>query len=94
MRKSNPHPSQIQPNMEKVGYWLNKALVFDLFLVFFFFAWFMVALIGNSFHFNLGLDLWQQLWQPVIQPVLGIMMAGAIASGIISKLKSLAKTEN
>jgi hypothetical protein len=76
--------------MEKVGYWINKALVFDLFLVFFFFAWFMVAIIAKSLHFNLGLDLWQQLWQPVIQPVLGIMMAGAIASGIISKFKSIA----
>jgi hypothetical protein len=74
--------------MEKFLRWLNKALMFDLFLVFFFFAWFVVAAIADSMHFNLGWNLWQQLWQPVIQPVLGIMMAGAIASGAIAKINN------
>ena len=74
--------------MDKLLRWLNKALMIDLFLVFFFFIWFVVAAIADSMHFNLGWSLWQQLWQPLIQPVLGIMMAGAIASGVIPKISA------
>jgi hypothetical protein len=62
-------------------------LMFNLFLVFFFFVWFVTALAGESLHVNFGLELWRQLWQPLIQPVLGIVMAGAIASGVISKIR-------
>jgi hypothetical protein len=75
--------------MEKFVRLLNKALTIDLFLVFFFFIWFVVAAIAESMHFNLGWSLWQQLWQPLIQPVLGIMMAGAIATGVIPKIIAL-----
>jgi hypothetical protein len=73
--------------MEKFLYWLNKALLADVFLVFFFFAWFVAAVVGDRFSFNLGLDLWQQLWMPLIQPALGIVMAGAILSGVVSKFQ-------
>ncbi len=73
--------------METIGRWTNKFLMFNLFLVFFFFAWLLVALGGETLKINLGLDLWRQLWEPLIQPVLGIVMAGAIASGVISKVK-------
>jgi hypothetical protein len=79
--------------MDKFLRWLNKALMFDLFLVFFFFAWFVVAAIAESMHFDLGWSLWQQLWQPLIQPVLGIMMAGAIASGVIPKISTWFRKE-
>jgi len=75
---------------EKFVFWLNKALMLDLFLVFFFFLWFVVAVIADKLNFHLGLGVWQELWTPVIQPVLGIMMAGAIASGIAGKVKSIA----
>jgi hypothetical protein len=74
-------------NMETIGRWTNKFLMFNLFLVFFFFAWLLVALGGETLKVNLGLELWRQLWEPLIQPVLGIVMAGAIASGVISKVK-------
>ena len=73
--------------MAKLGFWLNKALMADLFLVFFFFGWFAVAVIAEQFHLHLGLAVWQSLWQPLIQPVLGIMMAGAVLSGVISKFR-------
>lgn len=73
--------------MEKFLYWLNKALLADVFLVFFFFTWFVAAVVGDRFSFNLGLDLWQQLWMPLIQPALGIVMAGAILSGVVSKFQ-------
>jgi hypothetical protein len=74
--------------MQTIGFWLNKALMIDLFLVFFFFAWFALAVIAEQLHLHLGLSVWQSLWQPLIQPILGIMMAGAIFSGIISKFQS------
>jgi hypothetical protein len=74
--------------MQKLGFWINKALMFDLFLVFFFFVWFVLALGAEQLHLHLGLNVWHFLWQPVIQPVLGIMMAGAILSGIIGKLRT------
>jgi ABC-type microcin C transport system permease subunit YejB len=79
--------------METFLRWLNKALMFDLFLVFFFFAWFVVAVTAESLHVNLGWGLWQQLWQPLIQPALGIMMAGAIASGVITKIADATKND-
>lgn len=72
--------------MEKLSFWLNKALMVDLFLVFFFFGWFVLAVAAEQFHGHLGLAVWQSLWQPLIQPVLGIMMAGAILSGAIAKV--------
>ncbi|MEI6427303.1 MAG: hypothetical protein WCO45_02780 [Pseudanabaena sp. ELA607] len=75
--------------MEKIGIWLNKFLLINVFVVFFFFVWFMAALAGESLHIHLGLKLWQSLWQPLIQPVLGIVMAGAIASGVIGKVKQI-----
>ena len=73
--------------MQKLGFWVNKALMVDLFLVFFFFAWFVLAVIAEKVHLHLGLLVWQSLWLPLIQPVLGIMMGGAILSGIISKFR-------
>lgn len=76
--------------MENLLRWVNKALLFDMFLVFFFFAWFVVAVVGDRLlNFNLGLGIWQQLWEPIIQPALGIVMAGAILSGVASKFKKI-----
>ncbi len=80
--------------MEKLGGWLNRFLLINVFMVFFFFSWFMVALAGESFHVHLGLKLWQSLWQPLIQPVLGIVMAGAITSGVIAKAKQILQQKN
>lgn len=69
--------------------WLNRFLVFDVFLVLFSFFWFALALLGRSFGISLGLDLWYQLWNPVFTPAIGILMAGAILSWIISKITQL-----
>lgn len=74
--------------IDKLGFWLNKALMLDLFLVFFFFAWFAAAVIAEQVHLHFGLLVWQSLWQPLIQPVLGIMMAGAILSGVVGKFQN------
>ncbi len=69
---------------EKFLNWLNLILVADVFLVFFGFGWFVLAVIGNATGVPLGLDLWHKLWLPVFNPAIGILMGGAILSGIIS----------
>lgn len=72
--------------MVKLYYWLNKLLLLDVFLVFGFFGWFVVAAIAQNSGLDLGMGLWQQLWMPVIQPALGLVMLGAIMSGVVSRL--------
>lgn len=67
--------------------WLNLFLVADVFLVLFGFFWLAAAVIGNSLHIPLGLELWYKLWNPVFTPAIGILMGGAILSGIISQIK-------
>lgn len=73
---------------EQLGKWLNRFLVFDVFLVIFAFFWWGVALIGHSFGLSLGLDLWYQLWQPLFNPAIGILFLGAILSWLISKIQN------
>jgi len=68
---------------------INKILLLDVLLVAIFFLWFIVALAAESLHWHLGWQLWQSLWQPVIQPALGLVMLGAIATGIVNKLKKI-----
>jgi len=73
--------------MDNLLAWLNRFLTANFFLVLFFFAWFVIATIGENFHVHLGWNLWQQLWQPLIQPAIGLVMLGAIGSGILSRWK-------
>ena len=71
---------------EQLTTWINRLLIADVFLVFFGFAWFMIAVIGKTFDIPLGLDLWYQLWQPLFNPAIGILFLGAFATWIINKL--------
>jgi TRAP-type C4-dicarboxylate transport system permease small subunit len=64
--------------------WLNWALMVNLFLVIASFAWLTVAVLGETIHVPLGLQLWYKLWNPVFTPAIGILMAGAIVSGLTS----------
>ncbi|NBD16622.1 MAG: hypothetical protein GVY04_10920 [Cyanobacteria bacterium] len=66
--------------------WLDRVLMFDLFLVLGSFFWFAIALIGHSADIPLGLNLWYQLWEPVFTPALGILMLGAIGNGIVRQI--------
>lgn len=66
--------------------WLNRILVFDVFLVLLGFFWFVIAVLGRSVEVSLGLDLWYKLWQPLFQPALGVLMLGAILSGVINQI--------
>jgi hypothetical protein len=72
---------------EKILDWLNRFLVFDVFVVFFGFAWFVLGLVGRSMGNSKIFDVWYQLWIPVFNPAIGILFLGAFASWGISKLK-------
>jgi hypothetical protein len=71
--------------------WLNRFLVWDVFLVLFAFFWFAIALVGHSVGIGLGLDLWYKLWPTVFQTAIGILMLGAILSWAISKISQRLK---
>ncbi|NBD32915.1 MAG: hypothetical protein GVY17_08135 [Cyanobacteria bacterium] len=66
--------------------WLDRVLMFDLFLVLGSFFWFAIALVGRAADVPLGLNLWYKLWDPVFTPALGILMLGAIGNGIIRQI--------
>jgi hypothetical protein len=72
--------------------WLNRLLVFDVFLVLLSFAWLVVAVIGEMLEIPLGWQLWTRLWQPVFTPAIGILMLGAILSGVINQISKRLKS--
>lgn len=74
---------------EQLVNWLNRFLVFDVFLVLFGFFWFGMALIGRSFGVPLGLDLWYKLWQPLFNPAIAILILGALVNWLINKVRQL-----
>lgn len=67
--------------------WLNRILIFDVFLVIAGFLWFAVAVIGESTGIPLGFKLFQQLWLPLFNPAISILIAGAILSWVINKIQ-------
>jgi hypothetical protein len=70
---------------ETLMVWLNRLLVFDVFLVLFGFFWFAIAVIGRSIGVPLGWDVWYKLWQPLFNPAIGILFLGAIVTWLINK---------
>lgn len=72
---------------ENFSIWLNRLLVADVFLVFFAFFWFAIAVVGKSLGLPLGFDIWYKLWQPVFNPAIGILFLGALLSWLINKVK-------
>jgi hypothetical protein len=71
---------------EQLLIWINRLLIADVFLVFFGFAWFAIAVIGKSLNIPLGFDLWYQLWQPLFNPAIGILFLGAFATWLVKKV--------
>ena len=71
---------------EQIIKWLNRILIADVFLVFFGFIWFAIAVIGRSLNIPLGFDLWYQLWQPLFNPAIGILFLGAFLTWSIDKI--------
>lgn len=65
---------------------LNTLLMLNVFFVMFSFAWFIAALLGDSFGVPLGLQLWLSLWEPVFTPAIGILMGGAVLTGILGQV--------
>ncbi|WP_072620652.1 hypothetical protein [Spirulina major] len=70
----------------KVLEWIDRILVFDVFLVLGGFIWFAIALIGRSAGIPLGWDLWYALWQPLFNPAISILVMGAVLSWVFRKL--------
>ena len=66
--------------------WLNRFLVFDVFVVLIGFLWFAIALIARSLGVPAIFDLWYKLWIPVFNPAIGILFLGAILGWLISKI--------
>ncbi|MDB9495447.1 hypothetical protein PN441_13545 [Spirulina major CS-329] len=78
----------------KVLEWIDRILVFDVFLVLGGFIWFAIALIGRSAGIPLGWDLWYALWQPLFNPAISILIAGIVVSWAVKKLgQRFAKSE-
>ncbi|AVQ72356.1 hypothetical protein MTo_02704 [Microcystis aeruginosa NIES-1211] len=67
--------------------WLNRILIFDVFLVIAGFLWFAVAVIGESTGIPLGFKLFQRLWLPLFNPAISILIAGAILSWAINQIQ-------
>jgi len=67
--------------------WLNRLLVFDVFLVLMAFFWFAIALVGEATGIPLGLDIWYKLWQPLFNPAIAILFLGAILNWLINKIQ-------
>lgn len=67
--------------------WLNRLLMFDVFLVFFGFFWFAAAVVGRSIGVPLGFDIFYKLWQPLFNPAIAILIMGALLSWLIDKIQ-------
>ena len=67
--------------------WLNRILIFDVFLVIAGFLWFALAVIGESTGIPLGFKLFQRLWLPLFNPAISILIAGVIFSWAINKIQ-------
>ncbi len=74
--------------MEVFLKWLNRLLVFDVFLVIFGFVSFVIAVVGNSLGFSVGFELWYQLWQPLFNPAIAILILGALVSWGVKKISN------
>ncbi len=71
---------------ESLVTWINRLLIADVFLVFFGFAWFAIAVIGRYLDIPLGFDIWYSLWQPLFNPAIGILFLGAFVTWAINKV--------
>jgi hypothetical protein len=73
---------------EQIVTWLNRFLMADVFLIFFGFIWFAIAVIGRYLDIPLGFNLWYKLWIPLFNPAIGILFLGAFATWLIGKISS------
>jgi hypothetical protein len=73
---------------EQIVTWLNRFLIADVFLVFFGFFWFAIAVIGRYLDIPLGFNLWYKLWIPLFNPAIGILFLGAFATWLIGKISN------
>ncbi|GFE70542.1 hypothetical protein [Chroococcus sp. FPU101] len=66
--------------------WLDRILMFDVFLVIIGFVWFAIAVLGRSLGLSLGWEIWYKLWLPLFNPAIGILVLGALLSWVVKKI--------
>lgn len=66
--------------------WLDRFLMFDVFLVIIGFVWFAIAVLGRSLGLSLGWEIWYKLWLPLFNPAIGILVLGALLSWVVKKI--------
>ncbi|PSF39350.1 hypothetical protein C7H19_00750 [Aphanothece hegewaldii CCALA 016] len=66
--------------------WLDRILIFNVFLVIIGFLWLMIAVLGQALGIPLGWELWYKLWLPLFNPAISILVLGAILSWVIKKI--------
>jgi predicted permease len=69
--------------------WLERILIFDVFLIIIGFFWLAIALIGRSLGIPLGWEIWYKLWQPLFNPAIAVLFIGAILSWLGKKLATI-----
>jgi hypothetical protein len=73
---------------EKFITWLDRFLIFDVFLVFLGFFWFALAILGKSMGIPLGWEIWIKLWQPLFNPAIAILFLAAFISWLGKKISN------
>jgi hypothetical protein len=66
--------------------WLDRILIFNVFLVIIGFVWFAIAVLGRSLGLSLGWEIWYKLWLPLFNPAISILVLGALLSWVVKKI--------
>jgi hypothetical protein len=66
--------------------WLDRILIFDVFLVIVGFLWFAIAVLGKSLGLPFGWDIWSKLWLPLFNPAIGILVLGTLLGWLVRKI--------
>ena len=71
-----------KPNNEPIWKrWLDRILVFNVFLVIAGAGWFAVAVISSSQGLEAPMRVFMRLWEPLFTPAIGLLMGAALLSG-------------
>ena len=73
--------------LSRVGAWLDRLLIADVFLVIGGGLWFIAAVVLRGQGLEAPLDLFQQLWDPLFTPAIGLLMAAALTSGALGWIR-------
>ena len=66
--------------------WIDRFLVFDLFLVILGSIWFFLAIFAKAQGISFPLLTFQKLWYPLFIPAITFLITGALISGLFAWL--------